>query len=147
MKTKGGIIHWRCNEANEFEYLMLKNSKFQRTWTPSKGDMDKDDHDNVKRTAVRETHEETGLTNNIHYEIDDNFMHYTQYYLEGVYVNCTYFLGMLVDSNEPNIKLQIEEVSEYKWCTLNEMQRDKNMKQKIVYLYEKAEKYLNEKFN
>jgi tRNA nucleotidyltransferase (CCA-adding enzyme) len=103
-KSCGAVIN--RNRSGFIEFLLVK-SKDDDHWGFPKGHME--ENENELDTALREVYEETGL--NI--KIINNFRVETEYFVSTyVLKKVIYFLGIPKDTN---VKIQIEEIGDYKW--------------------------------
>lgn len=108
-KSCGAVVHRNINGYTEF--LLIK-SKDNNYWGFPKGHME--GNENEIDTALREVYEETGL--NI--QIDDGFRVETEYFISReILKKVVYFVGM---SNEGAVKIQLEEVGDYKWTNYSD---------------------------
>ncbi len=107
-KSCGAIIYKYID--NELYILILKHNKGH--WSFSKGHIEKDETE--KDTAIREIKEET----NLDVEIDTNFRQISTYSpKKDVIKDVVFFLGK---PKKSQIKPQITEIEEIKWCKYQE---------------------------
>lgn len=112
-----GIIPFH-NDGSINNYLLIRHNRGH--WAFPKGH--KNDGETPLETACREFEEETGIRE---YTLipDKSFIENYSYNLEGQLVEKTveYFIAMV--DKTASVKIQIEEIQEYKWCTFNEAVR------------------------
>jgi 8-oxo-dGTP pyrophosphatase MutT (NUDIX family)/RimJ/RimL family protein N-acetyltransferase len=123
-KCCGAVIN--RNKHGFIEFLLVK-SKDDDHWGFPKGHMEENE-DEVD-TTLREVYEETGL--NI--KIIDKFRVETEYFVS-IYVlkKVIYFIGI---SNDTNVKIQTEEIGDYKWLSFEDAMK--------LLTYESAKTVLN----
>ena len=112
-----GSIVFRYNDNNEVEFLLVKI--ISGNWGFPKGHIE--EGEDGQKTAIRETKEETGLSVNL-YEPDkfSETISYITNQSELKYV--TLYLSRLKDENQV-VKIDEDEISEYKWCRYEEALR------------------------
>ena len=129
-KSCGAIIIKRYD--TQYNVLLVKHVNGGH-WSFPKGHMEKNETE--EETAIREIHEETGLS----VVLDTGFRHVTTYSpMQGVTKDVVYFLAF---SKEGEFVTQAEEVNEANWFTFKEAHT------KITYandiaLLKKAQEYL-----
>jgi tRNA nucleotidyltransferase (CCA-adding enzyme) len=107
-KSSGAIVY--KIENNEIKYLMIM--LIRGNWGFPKGHFE--GMETEKETAVREIFEETGLTVDFH----ENFRETIQYFpAPFIFKTVIYFLAEAVTDK---VKIQADEVAEYKWATYEE---------------------------
>ena len=107
-KSSGAIVY--KVEENEIKYLLIM--LIRGNWGFPKGHFEGEETE--KETAVREIFEETGLNVKFH----DNFRETIQYFpAPFIFKTVIYFLAEAVTDN---VKIQTDEVAEYKWVTYDE---------------------------
>ncbi len=105
--------------------LIVKN-KNSRSWGFPKGHIERDESE--RQTAIREVMEETGLK----IDIIDGFREVSDYYSFGNAKKRVVFFLSMVDTTD--IVLQKEELSAYKWLTVNEAIKLLEFKNNITIL-------------
>lgn len=112
-KSCGAVIY--RNSSNTREYLLIMNKKgtARGHWGFPKGHIEAGE--NEFQTAAREIFEETGLEVVFCGGIREVSSYSPR---AGVEKDVVYFLA--TPKNDAKIKLQAEEVAEYKWCSLSE---------------------------
>jgi len=117
MTTKAaGLVVFRTID-NAIQYLLLKASNGDFHWSPPKGHVDPNETDWV--TALRETHEESGLVEN-DLEIYKDVRESLHYKVKGKPKEVVYWLARLKNATA-EIKLS-DEHTDYKWLGLEEAQ-------------------------
>ncbi len=107
-KSSGAIVY--KIENNEIKYLLIM--LIRGNWGFPKGHFEGEETE--KETAVREIFEETGLNVKFH----DNFRESIQYFpAPFIFKTVIYFLAEAVTDN---VKIQTDEVAEYKWVSYDE---------------------------
>ncbi len=107
-KSSGAIVY--KIEENEIKYLLIM--LIRGNWGFPKGHFEGEETE--KETAVREIFEETGLNVKFH----DGFRETIQYFpAPFIFKTVIYFLAEAVTDN---VKIQTDEVAEYKWVTHDE---------------------------
>ena len=107
-KSSGAIVY--KIENNEIKYLLIM--LIRGNWGFPKGHFEGEETE--KETAVREIFEETGLNVKFH----DNFRETIQYFpAPFIFKTVIYFLAEAVTDN---VKIQTDEVAEYKWVSYDE---------------------------
>jgi len=115
-----GFIIYRQMRAKT-EYLMMQTSYGEHHWTPPKGHVDPGESD--YETAVRETAEEAGITED-DMEIDKTFQVELNYevtgHIDGVKRPkvATYWLGKLRDPGNTKVTLS-DEHRDFKWLDVD----------------------------
>ena len=112
-----GSIVFRYNENNEVEFLLVKI--ISGNWGFPKGHIE--EGEDGCETAIRETKEETGLSINL-YE-PDKFSETISYITnQGELKYVTLYLATIKDESQ-SVKIDEDEISEYKWCRYEEALR------------------------
>ncbi len=107
-KSSGAIVY--KVEGNEIKYLLIM--LIRGNWGFPKGHFEGEETE--KETAVREIFEETGLNVKFH----DDFRETIQYFpAPFIFKTVIYFLAEAVTEN---VKIQTDEVAEYRWATYDE---------------------------
>ena len=107
-KSSGAIVY--KVEGNEIKYLLIM--LIRGNWGFPKGHFEGEETE--KETAVREIFEETGLNVKFH----DDFRETIQYFpAPFIFKTVIYFLAEAVTDN---VKIQTDEVAEYRWVTYDE---------------------------
>ena len=107
-KSSGAIVY--KIENNEIKYLLIM--LIRGNWGFPKGHFEGEETE--KETAVREIFEETGLNVKFH----DNFRESIQYFpAPFIFKTVIYFLAEAITDN---VKIQTDEVAEYKWVSYDE---------------------------
>ena len=107
-KSSGAIVY--KVEENEIKYLLIM--LIRGNWGFPKGHFEGEETE--KETAVREIFEETGLNVKFH----DDFRETIQYFpAPFIFKTVIYFLAEAVTDN---VKIQTDEVAEYRWATYDE---------------------------
>ena len=107
-KSSGAIVY--KVEGNEIKYLLIM--LIRGNWGFPKGHFEGEETE--KETAVREIFEETGLNVKFH----DDFRETIQYFpAPFIFKTVIYFLAEAVTDN---VKIQTDEVAEYRWATYDE---------------------------
>ena len=107
-KSSGAIVY--KVEGNEIKYLLIM--LIRGNWGFPKGHFEGEETE--KETAVREIFEETGLNVKFH----DDFRETIQYFpAPFIFITVIYFLAEAVTDN---VKIQTDEVAEYRWATYDE---------------------------
>ena len=107
-KSSGAIVY--KVEGNEIKYLLIM--LIRGNWGFPKGHFEGEETE--KETAVREIFEETGLNVKFH----DDFRETIQYFpAPFIFKTVIYFLAEAVTDN---VKIQTDEVAEYRWATHDE---------------------------
>lgn len=133
-KSCGAIILHRFN--SELKILVI-NHVSGCHWAFPKGHMEL--YENEVDTALREIKEETGLD----VIIDQNFRKEVRYSpRRGIVKDVVYFVARVKD--KPFVKLQKEEIKDYKWCTVAEAERTITHINNVRILNEAME-YINNK--
>lgn len=108
-KSCGAVIYRK--KFNKIEYLLICSKKGHH-WSYPKGHVE--NLETEEETALREIFEETGLKP----KLDTNFRFMVTYSPKvGVIKDVIYFLGEI--SNQ-KVKIQVEEVLNYKWLPYHE---------------------------
>lgn len=112
-KSCGAIVLHKFNDA--MKILLIKNLSGSH-WSFPKGHMEL--YESEVDTAIREIKEETGLD----VTIDDNFRSEVRYSpRRGIVKDVVYFVAHVKD--KPFVKLQKEEIKDYKWCSVDEARK------------------------
>lgn len=112
-KSCGAVIYRMVNGAREYFILLNKKNNAQGHWGFPKGHTEF--RENEYETASREIFEETGLL--VVFCGDARFVsHYSP--KPGVEKDAVYFIAMV--RNNQTVRLQKEEVAEYRWCNFSE---------------------------
>ena len=128
-----GALVYRITQNGQKELLFIKH-RHGTHWSFPKGHME--EGENEVQTALREVKEETGLD----IDLEGDFRQSVEYYPKpNVKKQVVYFLG---HARNDHVVRQEEEISEYKWCLLDEadtMVTFKNDK----HLINEARRYLS----
>lgn len=131
-KSCGAVVYRETDSGIEF--LAIK-SKAHGDWGFPKGHMEKGESE--QETAKREVLEETGLN----VTLVDQFRTTIEYTMpNGIAKEVVYFIGKALP--EHNVRLQQEEIQEYRWLKFNEILpliSYKNTREVLI----KAKKFLN----
>lgn len=132
-KSCGALVYRK--KQDKYELLLIKH-RYGGHWSFPKGHVEQGE--NELQTALREIKEETGLDVNLR----EGFRQSVEYYPKPhVKKQVVYFLGY---PENDTVKKQEEEISEYRWCPLEQadsmvtFKNDKN-------LISQAKKFLIEK--
>ena len=134
-KSCGALVYRIKN--GELELLLLKH-RFGGHWSFPKGHVEEGETE--VETALREVHEETGLT----IQLEDGFRQSVEYYPRpNIRKQVVYFLGY---ADDDRTRCQEEEISEIRWVPLKSAHREvtfRNDKNLINH----AKKFLRRKFS
>ena len=134
-KSCGALVYRIKN--GELELLLLKH-RFGGHWSFPKGHVEEGETE--LETALREVHEETGLT----IQLEDGFRQSVEYYPRpNIRKQVVYFLGY---ADDDRTRRQEEEISEIRWVPLKSAHREvtfRNDKNLINH----AKKFLRRKFS
>ena len=134
-KSCGALVYRIKN--GELELLLLKH-RFGGHWSFPKGHVEEGETE--VETALREVHEETGLT----IQLEDGFRQSVEYYPRpNIRKQVVYFLGY---ADDDRTRRQEEEISEIRWVPLKSAHREvtfRNDKNLINH----AKKFLRRKFS
>ena len=134
-KSCGALVYRIKN--GELELLLLKH-RFGGHWSFPKGHVEEGETE--VETALREVHEETGLT----IQLEDGFRQSVEYYPRpNIRKQVVYFLGY---ADDDRTRRQEEEISEIRWVPLESAHREvtfRNDKNLINH----AKKFLRRKFS
>ena len=134
-KSCGALVYRIKN--GELELLLLKH-RFGGHWSFPKGHVEEGETE--VETALREVHEETGLT----IQLEDGFRQSVEYYPRpNIRKHVVYFLGY---ADDDRTRRQEEEISEIRWVPLKSAHREvtfRNDKNLINH----AKKFLRRKFS
>lgn len=134
-KSCGALVYRIKN--GELELLLLKH-RFGGHWSFPKGHVEEGETE--VETALREVHEETGLT----IQLEDGFRQSVEYYPRpNIRKQVVYFLGY---ADDDRTRRQEEEISEIRWVPLKSAHREvtfRNDKNLINH----AKKFLRSKFS
>lgn len=134
-KSCGALVYRTKN--GEVELLLLKH-RFGGHWSFPKGHVEEGETE--VETALREVHEETGLT----IQLEEGFRQSVEYYPRpNIRKQVVYFLGY---ADDDRTKRQEEEISEIRWVLLKNAHREvtfRNDKNLINH----AKKFLRRKFS
>ena len=134
-KSCGALVYRIKN--GELELLLLKH-RFGGHWSFPKGHVEAGE--TKVATALREVHEETGLT----IQLEDGFRQSVEYYPRpNIRKQVVYFLGY---ADDDRTRRQEEEISEIRWVPLKSAHREvtfRNDKNLINH----AKKFLRRKFS
>ncbi len=109
-KGGGVIIKNRDNRL-----LLVKDLKTGK-WSFPKGAPEAIDNHDPMNTAIRECREEVGLTEGIHYKINEPYPHRFAY-------DRYYFMASFIEGNNHFIKYQAEEVVAVEWVSMEELRK------------------------
>ena len=112
-KSCGAVIFRNKNGVREYFLIMNKKGNARGHWGFPKGHIEAGE--NEFETAAREIREETGLSVVFVGGVREISSYSPR---PGVEKDVVYFLA--TPKNDSRVKLQIEEVAEYRWCELNE---------------------------
>ena len=133
-KSCGALVYRTKN--GEVELLLLKH-RFGGHWSFPKGHVEEGETE--VETALREVHEETGLT----IQLEEGFRQSVEYYPRpNIRKQVVYFLGY---ADDDRTRRQEEEISEIRWVPLKSAHREvifRNDKNLINH----AKKFLRRKF-
>ncbi|KAM3956700.1 purine phosphoribosyltransferase family protein Apf [Aphomia sociella] len=135
-RAAGLVIFRNANQALQF--LLLQTSYGEYHWTPPKGHVDPGESDWI--TALRETKEEAGLTEN-DLEIYKDISKMLHYNVKGKPKVVVYWLAKLKDPQK-EVKLSNEH-QDLKWLPVQQAQDlsgFEDMKKLLAEFYEKAQK-------
>lgn len=127
-KSCGGVIYRIVGGAREYFILLNKKNDAKGHWGFPKGHTEYGE--NEYQTAAREILEETGL-----YVVFCGDMRVVSHYSPkpGVEKDAVYFTAVVRDNQ--TVKLQKEEVADYRWCAFSEakelLTHDKDILQKV----------------
>ena len=134
-KSCGALVYRIKN--GELELLLVKH-RFGGHWSFPKGHVEEGETE--VETALREVHEETGLT----IQLEDGFRQSVEYYPRpNIRKQVVYFLGY---ADDDRTRRQEEEISEIRWVPLKSAHREvtfRNDKNLINH----AKKFLRRKFS
>ena len=134
-KSCGALVYRIKN--GELELLLLKH-RFGGHWSFPKGHVEEGETE--VETALREVHEETGLT----IQLEDGFRQSVEYYPRpNIRKQVVYFLGY---ADDDRTRRQEEEISEIRWVPLKSAHRE------VTFRHDKnlinhAKKFLRRKFS
>ena len=130
-KSCGAVIYRSINGVREYFLLLNKKKDAKGHWGFPKGHVE--NGENEYETASREVLEETGL-----YIVFSGKGREVSHYSPrpGVEKDSVYFLATV--RNNQIVKLQKEEVAEYKWCTFNEAKSILTFDQDILQKFEES---------
>ncbi|KAJ2948340.1 hypothetical protein O0L34_g7579 [Tuta absoluta] len=137
-RAAGLVIFRTINQAVQF--LMLQTSYGEHHWTPPKGHVDPGESDWI--TALRETKEEAGLSEN-ELEVYKDISKTLNYEVKGKPKVVVYWLAKLKDPEYP-VTLSHEH-QDLKWLVLKDAQKIagfEDMQQLLEEFHEKASKLL-----
>ena len=127
-KSCGAVVFRTVDGKREYFLLLNKKNNAKGHWGFPKGHVEPGE--NEYETASREILEEAGL-----YVVFYGNMRIVSHYSPktGVEKDAVYFTAMVRDNQ--TVKLQKEEVADYKWCTFSEAKElltfDKDILQKV----------------
>lgn len=127
-KSCGGVIYRTVGGTREYFILLNKKNDAKGHWGFPKGHVEHGE--NEYETASREIFEETGLL----VVFSGNTRAVSHYSPKpGVEKDAVYFAAVVRDNQ--TVRLQKEEVADYKWCTFSEakdlLTHDKDILQKV----------------
>ncbi|XP_046970022.1 bis(5'-nucleosyl)-tetraphosphatase [asymmetrical] [Vanessa cardui] len=137
-RAAGLVIYKRSNQIINF--LLLQTSYGEHHWTPPKGHVDPGESDWV--TALRETKEEAGLSEN-ELEIYKDISKTLNYQVKGKPKAVVYWLAQVKDPDQ-NVTLS-DEHQDFKWLPLEQAQEIsgfEDMKKLLAEFHEKALKMI-----
>lgn len=127
-KSCGAVIYRSVNRERQYFLLLNKKNNAQGHWGFPKGHVE--GTENEFETASREVLEEAGIYI-VFCGTDRVVSHYSP--KPGVEKDAVYFLATI--RNNQTVKLQKEEVAEYRWCSFSEAEKlltfDGNILQKF----------------
>ena len=112
-KSCGAVIYRTVNGIREYFLLLNCKNNSKGHWGFPKGHVEDDETE--YETAAREILEETGLAV-IFSGTERIVSHYSP--RPGIEKDVVYFLATI--RNDQTVKIQKEEVADYKWCTLSD---------------------------
>ncbi len=125
-KSCGAVVYKISNK--EIQYLLLKSTGLDSYWGFPKGHME--DLETEEETALREVSEECGLKVNL----IDGFRATDKYNIDNfIEKEVVLFLG---EADNSLIKIQVEEIEDYRWCNYEEA--------KSLLTYESGRRILSE---
>lgn len=112
-KSCGGVIYRTVGNTREYFVLLNKKNDAKGHWGFPKGHTEPGE--NEYETAAREIFEETGL-----YVVFSGSLRVVSHYNPKPYIekDAVYFVATVRDNQI--VKLQKEEVADYRWCTYSE---------------------------
>ena len=115
-KSCGAVIYRNVNGKRQYFLLLNKKNNAKGHWGFPKGHVE--GTENEYETAAREVLEEAGL-----YIVFCGTDRVVSHYIPkpGIEKDAVYFLATLRNNQE--VKLQKEEVAEYRWCTFSEARK------------------------
>ncbi len=133
-KSCGGVIYRTVEGTREYFLLLNRKNNSKGHWGFPKGHVELGE--NEYETASREIFEETGLL--VVFRGDMRIVtHYSP--KPGVEKDVVYFVAMVRDNQ--TVKLQKEEVADYRWCTFSEAKQlltfDQDILQKVENSFSK----------
>lgn len=131
-KSCGAVIYRMVNGTRQYFVLLNKKNNAKGHWGFPKGHMEQGE--NEYETASREIFEETGLL--VIFCGDTRVVsHYSP--RPGIEKDVVYFVATVRDNQ--NVRLQKEEVADYKWCTFQEAKSlltfDQDILKKVNYSF------------
>ncbi|XP_050352183.1 bis(5'-nucleosyl)-tetraphosphatase [asymmetrical] [Nymphalis io] len=133
-RAAGLVIYKKSNQIINF--LLLQTSYGEHHWTPPKGHVDPGESDWI--TALRETKEEAGLSEN-DLEIYKDISKTLNYQVKGKPKAVVYWLAKIKDPDQ-NVTLSHEH-QDFKWLPLEQAQEIsgfEDMKKLLAEFHEKA---------
>ncbi len=125
-KSCGAVVYTTSNK--EIQYLLLKSIGLDSYWGFPKGHMEYSETE--EETALREVSEECGLKVNL----IDGFRATDKYNIDNfIEKEVVLFLG---EADNSLIKIQVEEIEDYRWCNYEEA--------KSLLTYESGRRILSE---
>lgn len=141
IKSRGLIVYRKTDDI--IQYLILQAAGSSGHWMPPKGRMEHGEND--LETAYRETWEESGLPKE-YLEIHEDCQLELNYFHKDKPKQVLYWLAKLA---KPDSKIKLShEHKDFKWVTLMQAGSYVDRESKyapLMHLFEKSEKYLNQK--
>lgn len=130
-KSCGAVIYRTVNGVRQYFLLLNRKNNANGHWGFPKGHVE--GNENEYQTAAREILEETGL--NVVFTGSERYVsHYSP--KPGIEKDVVYFLATLRD--DQTVKLQKEEVADYKWCTYSEAKQLLTFDANLLDKFEKS---------
>ena len=135
-KSCGAVIYRSVNGIRQYFLLLNKKHNAKGHWGFPKGHVE--GTENEFETAAREVFEEAGMRV-VFCSTDRIVSHYSP--KSGVEKDAVYFLATV--RNNQTVRLQKEEVAEYRWCTFEEAKKLLTFDSDILQKFEKSFLYKN----
>lgn len=130
-KSCGAVIFRNVNGIRQYFLILNKKNNAKGHWGFPKGHVEGEE--NEFETAAREVFEETGLKI-VFFGSERVVSQYNP--RPGIEKDAVYFLATV--RNNQTVKLQKEEVGNYKWCTFSEAKQLLTFDSKILQKFEKT---------